>query len=345
MSQMDQPLDGVLEECRQRMARGETAEDCLAAYPSHAAALREFLPLLAPLRALAASPDPAFAHAARQRFHARLREARTRQHAPGILATPRRWLRRIAIPLAAIVALGGSGFGLVTASADALPGSPLFPVQQARDQVVRHLARSPAQQATYQLGLAAHRLQLVRRAEAERASPVIVDQLIAGMLQATDRAAQELPAVPEPQRQRILNQAAPLLQREERVLAAEQRRTSPPSSAIIEQRRRQLAAARQRLQAAQLRHAVTPQPAPTGRAATASPATTSPVALAAAHANPVRLPVAGRGPAASPAPSATPLSLAVRRTGSDVATRIPQSPRLSHHPSHTTRRPVHIAAP
>lgn len=345
MSQLDQPLDTVLEECRQRLAGGETVEDCLAAYPSHAAALRELLPLLAPLRALAASPDPSFAHAARQRFHTRLREAQAQQHTQGILATPRRWLRRIAIPLAAIVALGGSGFGLVTASADVLPGSPLFPVQQARDRVVQHLARSPAQQATYQLGLAAHRLQLVRRAEVERASPVIVNELIAGMLQATNRAAQELPAVPEPQRQRILNQATPLLQREERVLAAEQHRASPPSSAIIEQRRRQLAAAQKRLQAEQLRHAVTPQPAPTGRAATAPPATPSSVARAAAHANSVRLPVANRGPAASPAPSATPPSLAVRRTRHGVPTRAPQSMRLFHRPSHTTRQSVHFAAP
>lgn len=262
MSQMDQPLAGVLEECRQRLERGETVEQCLAAYPSHAAALRELLPLLAPLRALAASPDPAFAHAARQRFHARLREAQAQQPPRGVLA-PRRWLRRLAIPLAAIVALGGSGLGLVTASADALPGSPLFPVQQAREQVVQHLARTPAQQATYQLGLAAHRVQLVHRAEVEHASPAVVDELIAGMLQATNRAAQDLSAAPEAQRQRLLNQAAPLLKREERVLATEQRRASPPSSAVAAQRRRQLAAAQQRLRAEQSRLAATPQPATT----------------------------------------------------------------------------------
>ncbi|HEV7216902.1 MAG TPA: hypothetical protein VGP33_17480 [Chloroflexota bacterium] len=257
---MNGSLEIILEECRQRMVRGESVEQCLAAYPSQAAALRDLLPLLAPLRDLAAAPDPVFAHGARQRFHARLQEAQVQQHDA---ARAQRWLRRLAVPLAAIVALAGSGFGLVTASADALPGSPLFPVQQAQERVVQRLARSPAQQATYQLDLAAHRLQLVHRAEVENASPAVVDELIAGMLQATNRAALELEDVAEPQRQRLLSQEAPLLLREERVLATEQQRASRPSPAVNEQRRRQLAAAQQRLRAEQSLLSGTPQPTAT----------------------------------------------------------------------------------
>src|SRR5579859_4335586 len=109
--QVEQSLESVLEECRQRIVRGESVEQCLTTYPSHAATLRELLPLLAPLRELAVPPDPAFAHAARQRFHARLREVQAQQAAQRVPTIARRWLGRIAIPLVAIVALGGSGFG------------------------------------------------------------------------------------------------------------------------------------------------------------------------------------------------------------------------------------------
>jgi len=143
---MDQRIDTVLEDCRQRLSRGQSAEQCLAVYPAHAAELRSLLPLLTPLRQLIEAPDAAFVAAARQRFHSRLREAQALQPARDRRAAPLRWLQRLAIPVAAVVALGGSGFGLVTASADALPGSPLFSIQQAREQVVQRLAHSPEQQ-------------------------------------------------------------------------------------------------------------------------------------------------------------------------------------------------------
>lgn len=248
MTTVEERLEVVVEDCRGRLARGESVEQCLAAHPAQAEELRSLLPLLAPLRALAPALDAAYAHAARRRFHSRLLEERAKR-AAAQGPTPLRWLRRVAIPMAAVTALAGSGFGLVTASADALPGSPLFPIQQAHEQVVQRLARTPEQQAEYQVNLTAHRLQQVRRAEALHASPAVIDGLTTSMLQATSRVAQDLRTVPNPQRQRILKQVAPLLIEEERVLAQERGQQTGLSPTITEQRRQQFLAAQKRLRA------------------------------------------------------------------------------------------------
>jgi hypothetical protein len=310
---MDQRIDTVLEDCRQRLSRGQSAEQCLAVYPAHAAELRSLLPLLTPLRQLIEAPDAAFVAAARQRFHSRLREAQALQPARDRRAAPLRWLQRLAIPVAAVVALGGSGFGLVTASADALPGSPLFSIQQAREQVVQRLAHSPEQQVTYQLGLVAHRLKLVHQAEVEHASPVVIDELTASMVQATSRAAQELQAVPEPQRQRILTRAAPLLTQEERILAQDGGQRTSPSPAIIAQRRAQFLAAQQRLRAEQAA-AATPRAVPT------------------------------RQPSATPLAGATPRP-AIRRIPRLVATHTARLRQYLNRHGAATPQPVHTAAP
>jgi len=56
-SSLNDPVAEILEQCRVRLARGETTESCLAAYPDHADELRELLPLAArvPYGALASA--------------------------------------------------------------------------------------------------------------------------------------------------------------------------------------------------------------------------------------------------------------------------------------------------
>jgi hypothetical protein len=269
---MNVRFEDVLEDCRQRLARGEPIEQCLAAYPTQREQLRELLPLLTPLRELAPAPDPKYAHTARRRFHDRVLAEQRRNAAEHQGPAPLRWLRRVAIPLAAVVALGGSGAGLVTASADALPGSPLFPIQQAKEQVVQRLARTPEQQVAYQVDLAMRRLQQLQRAEAMGKPPAVIDTLTASMLQATARAAADLHSVPEPQRRRIVARVAPLIAAEDRALSAEQNQPAGATPATLEKRRQQLRAAEQRLRAAETAAPAVPRKAPTKRSsATAQP--------------------------------------------------------------------------
>src|SRR5581483_3731336 len=143
---MDQPIADVLEQCRERMTRGETIESCLAAYPSHAEELSRLLPVVARVQSLARDPNPAYVEAARRRFAERLAAARASRPsaaAPGI----RKWLQRLAIPVAIVLVLFISGFGLVQAADSTLPDSPLYSVKEARYTVDRVLARSPEARA------------------------------------------------------------------------------------------------------------------------------------------------------------------------------------------------------
>lgn len=249
---MGERLDAALEDCRLRLRRGETQAQCLEAHPAHAEELRQLLPLAGQVAQLAQEPDAAFAHAARERFHARL-AAEQRRHASRPVRTllPLRWLQRLAVPIGAVAVLGASGMGLVTASAAALPGSPLYPVQQAQEHVVFRLARTPQQRVLYQVRLAERRVQQVQRAEQGHTAPAVVDQLTTSMLKATTRAAQGLRDVPKPEHEKILDTMAPLLTAEERVLDQERGHPAYSTPALAAQQRRQILAVQALLRADQ----------------------------------------------------------------------------------------------
>lgn len=236
---MEGRLAAALEDCRVRLARGESIEACLQAHPAEAEQLAPLLPLVAELLALRQEADPAFANAARRRFHAHLAQARPRRASWRESALGR--LRRLALPLATVLALGASGVGLVQASADALPGSPLYPVQQAHERLSEQLAaRTPAQSALYHYQLASKRLGQIQRAEALHAGPAVVDQLTAGMVRNTTLATQEVAGLGEPFRARGIARLAPLLAQEDRLLAQQERGGAPRVAHNAAPRRRQL---------------------------------------------------------------------------------------------------------
>jgi hypothetical protein len=249
---MEERLDAALEDCRLRLRRGETTAQCLEAHPAHGEELRRLLPLAGQVAQLAQEPDAAFADAARERFHAQL-AVEQRRHAsrPARTLLPLRWLQRLTVPIAAVAVLATSGVGLVTASAAALPGSPLYPVQQAQEHVVFRLARTPQQQVLYQVRLAERRVQQVQRAEQGHAAPAVVNQLTASMLKATTRAARGLGEVPKPEHEKILGKIAPLLTTEERVLDQERSYRAYSTPAATAQQRRQLLAVQALLRADQ----------------------------------------------------------------------------------------------
>lgn len=339
---MDERVEDVLEHCRQRLALGESTEQCLAAYPAHREQLRELLPLLAPLRTLAPVPDPAYVHAARRPFHERLLAEQRGRGAEDESPAPLRWLRRVAIPLAAVIALGGSGAGLVTASADVLPGSPLFPIQQAKEQVVQHLARTPEQQVAYQIDLATRRLQQLRRAEALQKPPATIDALTATMLQATSRAAVDLHSVPEPQRQRILIQIAPLVAAEDRALSAERNQQAGAASAVLETRRQQLLTVEQRLRAEERASPAATRPAPVRHPVATARPTVAKGQPAAARAVPTEPSKGATAPARFtpvPMPTGTP------HPANALATRTARLHQLLGKLVRRTPQPVHTATP
>ncbi len=90
---MKQEFDKLLDECIDRMNRGESLEDCLAGYPDHADRLRPLLEAAFGIRqACAPIPRPAAKAAAKLRLRAALNEHRGRLP----------WLKRALVPLPAL---------------------------------------------------------------------------------------------------------------------------------------------------------------------------------------------------------------------------------------------------
>jgi hypothetical protein len=219
------PIAEVLEECRQRMARGETIESCLAAYPAHADELSRLLPIAVRLRSLARDPDVAYVDAARRRFAAHLAAARARR--PATSRAPLAWLKRLAVPVAIVLVLFLSGFGLVQASDTTLPDSPLYSVKEAQDTVARALARSPEARAATELRIGRQRLAELLLAERLGKNPALLRRLAVGMVQATNTATVQIEQTPPSRRRALLTSARTLMAQEARVLERFTRARNP----------------------------------------------------------------------------------------------------------------------
>jgi hypothetical protein len=123
-------FNGILNECLDRLNRGETVAQCLARFPQHADALEHLLQTASFARKVSAiRPRPEFKAIAKARFLAAVREAefkKTRRVAwlPG-------WAAVAATALVVILAGGGT----VVASTTSMPDSPLYSVKLATEQV------------------------------------------------------------------------------------------------------------------------------------------------------------------------------------------------------------------
>ena len=157
----DSDFDNLVNECLERLAAGESVTDCLAHYPERA---DELAPLLRTMHATmqasrVATPSAAGKARGMERMQAALAEGRQRRGR--CLQLPRLFWRPTATPIAAafavvflaIVAAGGT----TVASADSIPGEPLYPVKSIREGVQERIARSDEHKAQVHAKLARER--------------------------------------------------------------------------------------------------------------------------------------------------------------------------------------------
>ena len=157
----DSHFDNIVNECLERLAAGESVMDCLARYPEHA---DELAPLLGMMHATtqasrAAMPSAAGKARGIEQMQAALAKGRHRRGRR--LQLPRIFWRPITTPIAvafavvflAIVAAGGT----TVASADSIPGEPLYPVKSIREAVEERIARSDEHKAQVHAKLARER--------------------------------------------------------------------------------------------------------------------------------------------------------------------------------------------
>ena len=132
-------FDNILNECLERLLRGETIEQCLQRYPEQASELKPLLETaLVAKKASAIQPRPDFKARARYQFRSALQEIASRKPRPfwG-------WFPRWATVVTVILVLLLAGVGTVAAAGNSMPDNPLYPVKLATEQV--QLTLTPSQ--------------------------------------------------------------------------------------------------------------------------------------------------------------------------------------------------------
>ncbi len=169
-------VDHILAQCLADIEAGRlTAAECLERYPEYREALEPLLALSGEVRALPpVSPTPAFRRSAKQRLRARLEPRRRRAVTiPGwprwkgrsVATAKQATLRRPAMSWLLIITLIISiltGGGVVTASAEALPGDALYPVKVSLEAAQLMLTFDQGNEVQLRLQFAERRLGEMR---------------------------------------------------------------------------------------------------------------------------------------------------------------------------------------
>ena len=131
-------FENILDECLERMIKGETVEDCLARHPEHAAELEPLLRTALETReAIAVTPRPEFRQRAGNEFQAAVRDMQP-QGSGGFFKRQISWIA----PVAIVIGLLMVGSGTVLAANSSLPDEPLYRVKLSTESV--QLAFTPS---------------------------------------------------------------------------------------------------------------------------------------------------------------------------------------------------------
>lgn len=149
-------FNNILDECLERLlVKGDTVEQCLESYPEHGAELEPLLrTAVAANKALSIQPHPEFKARARYQLNSLLQEVKPKRRLP-VLGWQPRWAMALAVFLVVLLSIGG---GTALAADRIMPGSPLYPVKLATEQVRLTLTRSDIGKAELYATLADRRV-------------------------------------------------------------------------------------------------------------------------------------------------------------------------------------------
>jgi hypothetical protein len=153
-------FEDILDGCVERLLAGEaTVEDCLAAYPQHAAELE---PLLRTAVATSRALDFSAGEEVKERSLSRFRLELAREDAAARRGAPRRslfgWQPRWAMVVVVVLAVVLAGGGTVLAAESSMPGNPLYTVKLATERLRVALAGTNVQKARVQAALTDRRV-------------------------------------------------------------------------------------------------------------------------------------------------------------------------------------------
>jgi len=149
----EERFNNILNECLDRILKGETVEQCLLSYPEQA---RELEPLLKTAKAAriisSVQPRPEFKVEASRRFRAALVEMQVKQNERKAHTLRRwqwRWRSGWAVALIILVIVIAGGGGTIAAASGSMPDSGLYSVKLASEKI--QLALTPGETAKTEL--------------------------------------------------------------------------------------------------------------------------------------------------------------------------------------------------
>lgn len=150
-------IEDILDNCLERLFKGESIQDCLRDYPWQASELEPLLEtsfaLLQKSAAIQAHPE------FKARVHSQLQGVlRAKREKAGKKAITPIWRRRWAVAMTTVLVVLLAGIGTVAASADALPDEALYTVKLAEEQVRVSLAFSDMDRAELHIQFAERRV-------------------------------------------------------------------------------------------------------------------------------------------------------------------------------------------
>ncbi len=149
-------IEDILDNCLERLFKGESIDDCLRDYPSQASELEPLLKTSLALlqKSAAIQPNPAFKARVGSQLQGMLlvKREKAEKKAMGSI-----WRRRWAVAVSTVLVVLLAGIGTVAASADALPDEPLYAVKLATEQARIALAFSDTDRAELHIQFAEQR--------------------------------------------------------------------------------------------------------------------------------------------------------------------------------------------
>ena len=149
-------IEDILDNCLERLFKGESIEDCLRDYPRQASELEPLLKTSLALLQKSATiqPNPEFKARVYSQLQGMLRAKREKAEKKAIVPI---WRRRWAVAMTTVLVILLAGIGTVAASADALPDESLYAVKLATEQARVSLAFSDMDRAELHIQFAERR--------------------------------------------------------------------------------------------------------------------------------------------------------------------------------------------
>ena len=174
---MAEEFEYILDDCIDRLLRGESLEQCLQRYPEQAAELKPLLRVaLTTYQASAVEPRSEFRAGARYQIHSILYAEKQKPKVKrlSLLGWVPRWAVIVASVVLIILIAGG---GTVAAASDSLPGETLYPVKLATERVQLAFTFSDMGKAKLHAKFAGRRIEEMARI-AERGDSERVEGLV-----------------------------------------------------------------------------------------------------------------------------------------------------------------------